>query len=164
MILTKDVLKMMREANTISFHHCEEETPKGWMVISKDIIIKGYEGETVKKTFSLESEIFNKADDNGYIYAFAMQSLYCHTKEDFSCEYHGRNNQFETILCCLKEGDDIELYWHPCMNNLNLDEARLYRDELILIVKRKGKYMSFTIEDNVFQDNTSRMIRKRYPF
>lgn len=163
MILGKDILRALRNANAVVFYHNEEDatTGKGRIAIIKEVEVDGYEKTDVRKEITLDSLIYNRSDLNRtYKYAHHHESIYCYG-EGFKEAWHGKNNQFETILCMLKENDDISLYWYPDNNSENMRELGWHNDMLILCVKRKDKYLSFKIEEHPYLDNTARMITDR---
>jgi hypothetical protein len=163
MKLTKEVLKQMRNADDILFQHDLDDAQIGHLIITKEIKLPGIDKETIRKDLPIESRIKENSENKGFKYAFCSCSIYC-KPDGFKFQYHSEGNQFETILCCLRENDDISLLWYPDTNNQNENEANLHHDRLILIVKRKENYLSFLIYDNVYKDNSSRMIRHHRSF
>lgn len=82
----------------------------------------------------------------------------CFTHTD-DLEFH--DSEMRTVISLLKENDEIILYWRYGNNNQYLDNAGLYKDELLLKVKRNDKHKyCFFITVSVCQDNSGRMIRK----
>lgn len=159
MILDKETLKALRNATAIIFRHDQdkENANKGNIVVIKEIKEEGYNNGQLRKELEIFSEIYNHTERK-YKYAHSHQSVSPKTENE---KWQQRYNQFETILCMLKENDDISLYWYPDNNNDNMTELGWHNDMLILKVTRKEKYYSFKIEEHPYLDNTARMITDR---
>lgn len=160
MQLNKEILKQMRSADSIQLGHDDtEKEPKGYITLGKKVKVEGYKEETIYKSFYIESDIKNQTDKEQYKRATYLKFIYCQGK-DFEDSWRSQNNYLETMLCMLKDGDDIKLSWYPDAGSITIEDAGLTMDMLILRVQRGNKHLSFCIDKRVTTKNSSiRMIR-----
>jgi hypothetical protein len=156
MITKKDIRILRSKLSHVSFISRENE-PHGEMIVHR--APDKFHSITVKTKVDAFGEAkqreFKRASETSHVY---------------DTDHHG--NIMDTIAAFIKDGDEVELVWVADNNNGYIMESRympedgrldygskIHRDELVLVIHRKGKKFPFKIESHVTPDNTARPIQ-----
>lgn len=74
------------------------------------------------------------------------------------------DEEWQTVLSMIKDGDELTLKWRACNNSQYLTRAGLYKDELFLVIRRYNgsvmkKKLSFMLAASICENNTAKMIK-----
>lgn len=73
------------------------------------------------------------------------------------------DEEWQTILSALREGDEVTIKWRACNNNQYLNRAGLYKDEVYLVIRRtvRGRQKKFTyhVASSICENNTAKMVK-----
>lgn len=70
------------------------------------------------------------------------------------------NEYWQTFLAMLRVGDVLVMEWVEDNSNQYTRASKLFRDELLLRIRRKRKDLVFRLQVGVCEDNSGRMIRR----
>lgn len=166
-VLTRDDLKALRQADTVSFHHYHG---KSCLSATKRVRKAGpFDDQERRYEVACASTFSGICDAPGQMQCFAME---------YSSAY---SIEWRTIVGCLKVGDEVTLHWWADgYRSGYVERARvtehsseggspglgmtLHADALYLKVRRQtrgGKTvrLGFLVTVSICPDNTARMIR-----
>lgn len=142
--LTKDDLKALRTADSVTFSHGSDG--RHYVRGIRRLTVDGFETE-VRREIRVPSNIRSYDSDRKRSYGHAFEMIN-------SAQY---DDDWKTVVSLLRTGDELALLWYAGNSNAYVSDANLRRDELRLIVNRGNRRLSFLIDVSVCADNTARM-------